>query len=146
MPPVLPIRRSSAPTALAPAFGNSATGIVDGPGQANIDLAFSKTMVFHWPHEVSSLQIRAEFYNALNHPQFAAPDANFTSPSFGVIGSTAVSARVGQLAVKPGVLEMAAKSSVRIVSQAHLRHFWQLSVLTGRQVRFLLYCVIPCLR
>ena len=27
------------------AFGNSATGIVDGPGQANIDLAFSKNMV-----------------------------------------------------------------------------------------------------
>ena len=25
------------------AFGNSATGIVDGPGQANLDLAFSKT-------------------------------------------------------------------------------------------------------
>ena len=82
------------------AFGNSATGIVDGPGQANIDLAFSKTMVFHWHHEVSRLQFRAEFYNALNHPQFAAPDSNFTSPSFGVIAGTAVSARVGQLAVR----------------------------------------------
>ena len=55
-------------------FGNSATGIVDGPGQANIDVAFSKSMVLHWRHEVSSLQIRAEFYNALNHPQFAQPD------------------------------------------------------------------------
>ena len=31
------------------AFGNSATGIVDGPGQANLDLAFSKSMVLHWP-------------------------------------------------------------------------------------------------
>jgi len=54
----------------------------------------------HWPHEKSSLQIRAEFYNALNHPQFAAPDANFTSPTFGVISSTPVSARVGQFAAK----------------------------------------------
>jgi hypothetical protein len=82
------------------AFGNSATGIVNGPGQANMDLALSKSAVLHWPHDKSSLQIRAEFYNALNHPQFAAPDANFTSPTFGVISSTAVNARVGQLAVK----------------------------------------------
>jgi Carboxypeptidase regulatory-like domain len=82
------------------AFGNSATGIVDGPGQANIDVTFSKSMVLHLRHEVSSLQIRAEFYNALNHPQFSAPDANFTSPTFGVVSSTSVSARVGQLAVK----------------------------------------------
>jgi hypothetical protein len=81
-------------------FGNSATGIVDGPSQANIDLAFSKNMVLHWRHEASSLQFRAEFYNALNHPQFAQPDTNFTSPAFGLISSTAVSARVGQLAVK----------------------------------------------
>jgi hypothetical protein len=82
------------------AFGNSATGIVDAPGQANIDLALSKSVVLNWPLEKSSLQIRAEFYNALNHPQFAAPDANFTSPTFGVISSTAVNARVGQLALR----------------------------------------------
>jgi hypothetical protein len=82
------------------AFGNSATGIVDAPGQSSIDVAFSKSMELNWPIEKSSLQIRAEFFNALNHPQFAAPDANFTSPTFGVVNSTAVNARVGQLAVR----------------------------------------------
>ena len=82
------------------AFGNSATGIVDGPGQANLDLAFAKTMTFNWPREKSSLQFRAEFYNTLNHPQFANPDSNFTSPAFGVISSTSVNARVGQLALR----------------------------------------------
>jgi len=82
------------------AFGNSATGIVTGPGQANLDLAFSKTVALQWPLERSSLQFRAEFYNALNHPQFANPDTNFTSPTFGVVSSTAVNARVGQLALK----------------------------------------------
>jgi hypothetical protein len=82
------------------AFGNSSTGIVNGPGQANLDLAFSKTVTLRWPIERSSLQFRAEFYNALNHTQFADPDTNFTSPTFGVISSTAVNARVGQLAVK----------------------------------------------
>jgi len=82
------------------AFGNSATGIVNGPGQANLDLAFSKTVTLRWPIERSSLQFRGEFYNALNHTQFADPDTNFTSPTFGVISSTAVNARVGQLALK----------------------------------------------
>jgi len=82
------------------AFGNSATGIVNGPGQANLDLAFSRAMHLNWPVEKSNLQFRIEFYNALNHPQFANPDTNFTSPTFGVITSTAVNARVGQLALR----------------------------------------------
>jgi Carboxypeptidase regulatory-like domain/TonB dependent receptor len=81
-------------------FGNSGTGIVDGPGQANLDLSCSKTVILNWPIEKSSLQFRAEFFNALNHPQFANPDTNFTSPTFGVISSMAVNPRVIQLALK----------------------------------------------
>jgi hypothetical protein len=82
------------------AFGNSAAGIVDGPGQANLDLAVSRTVMVNWPIENSSFQFRAEFFNAMSHPQFANPDTNFTSPTFGVISSTAVNARVGQLALR----------------------------------------------
>jgi len=82
------------------AFGNSATGLVDGPPQANIDLAVSKSVMLNWPRDECELQFRAEFYNVLNHPQFANPDANFTSPTFGVITSTSVNARVGQLAIR----------------------------------------------
>jgi hypothetical protein len=82
------------------AFGDSATGIVDGPGQANLDLALSKTVALNRPIEKSTLQFRVEFYNALNDPQFANPDSNFTSPTFGVISSMSVNARVGQLALK----------------------------------------------
>jgi Carboxypeptidase regulatory-like domain len=81
-------------------FGNSATGIVDGPGQANLDLAISKTVMVNWPIEKSSFQFRAEFFNTLNHPQFSNPDSNFTSPTFGVISSTAVNPRVGQVALR----------------------------------------------
>jgi hypothetical protein len=81
-------------------FGNSATGLVDGPAQANIDLAVSKSMMLNWPREGCELQFRAEFYNALNHPQFANPDSNFASPTFGVISSTAVNPRVIQLALR----------------------------------------------
>jgi len=82
------------------AFGNSGTGIVDGPGQTNLDLSLSKTVIVNWPIENSSIQFRAEFFNALNHPQFANPDTNFTSPTFGVISSTAINPRVIQLALK----------------------------------------------
>jgi len=53
-----------------------------------------------WPREKSAFQLRAEFFNAFNHPQFANPDTNFASPTFGVISGTAVNARVGQLALR----------------------------------------------
>jgi hypothetical protein len=81
-------------------FGNSATGLVDGPPQANVDLAVSKRLLSNLPREKCEIEFRAEFFNALNHPQFANPDANFTSSTFGVITSTSVNARVGQLAVR----------------------------------------------
>ena len=82
------------------AFGNSATGIVNGPGQANVDLSLSKNISIKWPSAGTTLQFRTELYNALNHPQFANPDTNFTSPTFGVITSTVVNPRVIQLALK----------------------------------------------
>jgi len=64
------------------------------------DLALSKTQVLPWLHEKTTLEFRAEFFNALNHPQFANPDNNFSSPTFGVISSTSVNPRVTQLALK----------------------------------------------
>lgn len=82
------------------AFGNSGTGIVDGPGQANVDVPFSKSLALSWPTEKSTMNLRAEFYNALNHAQFSNPDTNFSSPTFGSISTTSVNSRVGQLAVK----------------------------------------------
>jgi hypothetical protein len=81
-------------------FGNSGTGIVDGPPQANADLALSKTFASTWPSANSGIQFRTELYNALNHPQFANPDSNFASPTFGVISSTSVNPRVIQFALK----------------------------------------------
>ena len=81
-------------------FGNSGTGIATGPGETNVDFAVSKTFAVSWLREKSSIQFRAEFFNALNHPQFANPDSNFTSPTFGVISATSVNARVGQLALR----------------------------------------------
>lgn len=82
------------------AFGNSGAGIVNGPGQANVDVALSKLVAIHWPMEKGNLEFRAEFYNAINHPQFDVPNTDYSSPMFGVISNTAVNARMGQLAVR----------------------------------------------
>jgi hypothetical protein len=53
-----------------------------------------------WPSEKSSLDFRAESFNLLNHPQFANPDTNFSSSTFGVISSTSVNPRIVQLALR----------------------------------------------
>jgi hypothetical protein len=82
------------------AFGNSSTGITVGPGQANLDIAVSKSIALASIPGEGSLEIRADFFNVFNHPQFANPDANFTSPTFGVISSTAVNPRIGQVALR----------------------------------------------
>jgi len=82
------------------AFGDSGTGIVDGPGQFNIDVGVTRSVPLPWPKEGTELQFRAEFFNALNHPQFSNPNATYGSSSFGIISSTSVNPRVGQLAVR----------------------------------------------
>ena len=81
-------------------FGNSRTGVATGPGQANVDLAFSKILKCKSPMEGSSLEFRSEFYNALNHSQCTNPDNDFASTTFGFIRSTPVGSRVIQLALK----------------------------------------------
>jgi hypothetical protein len=59
-----------------------------------------RTVKTRWPNENASLQFRAEFFNALNHPQFSNPNTTYGSSAFGIISSTSVNPRVGQLAVK----------------------------------------------
>ena len=87
-------------------FGNSGTGIINGPGQFNFDISILKTTSIH---EMHTLQFRAEFFNAFNHPQFSNPNfgqgaiyglPNFTAGNFGQITSTSVNPRVIQFALK----------------------------------------------
>jgi hypothetical protein len=84
----------------ATAFGNSGVGIVNGPAQQNVDLAFMKRAATHWFGEASHLEFRAEMFNAFNTPQFNDPGTQRTSSAFGQISSTAVSPRIMQLALK----------------------------------------------
>jgi Carboxypeptidase regulatory-like domain/TonB-dependent Receptor Plug Domain len=72
-------------------------GTTVGPGLAKFDFSTFKAIPIN---ERFSMQFRAEFFNILNHPTFNAPNfggngvvaipnsGNFTSTSFGEIGST----------------------------------------------------------
>ncbi len=96
-------------------FGNSGTGIAIGPGQQNVDLAAVKRIALGENTGRLNLQLRGEFFNAFNTPQFSNPSANAgtvianpggtfgtlaPNPTFGQILSTSVNPRVVQLAVK----------------------------------------------
>ncbi|MGH9841848.1 MAG: TonB-dependent receptor domain-containing protein [Blastocatellia bacterium] len=81
-------------------FGNSGAGIVTGPGQQNLDFALIKRTPVGWLNEGANIEFRAEFFNALNHPQFSNPSADPSSPNFGEINSMSVAPRIIQFALK----------------------------------------------
>ena len=84
------IRRWFNPAAFAvPAqftYGNSARNLLFGPGYFNWDTAvFKRTPIT----ERLNLEIRAEFFNVLNHPNFGIPASNISNPAqVGTITST----------------------------------------------------------
>lgn len=67
-----------------PAFGNSGRNILRGPKLVNVDLGIGKTFRIR---ERMNLEIRADSYNFLNHPQFNNPDNNILSSTAGQITS-----------------------------------------------------------
>jgi len=79
-------------------YGNSGVGVLLGPGQFNWDISVVKRTKIAERQEV---QLRTEFFNAFNHPQFNNPGAAFSTPAtFGVITSTSVNPRLIQFALK----------------------------------------------
>ncbi len=66
-------------------FGNSGRNIVTGPGYTDLDFALMKNTEIT---ERANLQFRAEFFNILNHPNFALPNNVYSSPSYGSLYQT----------------------------------------------------------
>ena len=81
-------------------YGNTGQSIINGPGQFNTDFSVGKTATVGGLRENAQLAFRAEFYNALNHPQFSNPGTNFGTANFGVITQTSVAPRLIQFGVK----------------------------------------------
>ena len=82
----------------ATTFGNTGVGIVQGPGQANVD--FSVIKRFPVKGERLHVDFRAEAFNILNHANFSNPQLAENSASFGRILTTSVNPRVLQFALK----------------------------------------------
>jgi hypothetical protein len=80
-------------------FGNSGYNILIGPGSVNLDLAIRKVFSIT---ERQKLEVRGEFYNALNHPNFGLPnnDIDAGPGAAGAITSLATPMRTVQVAVK----------------------------------------------
>lgn len=79
-------------------YGTAGRNIIEGPGLVNLDFSLFKKFPFG---EGRMVQLRGEFFNVLNHPNFLNPtntaDAIWNS---GGIITDARPARVGQVAVK----------------------------------------------
>jgi hypothetical protein len=77
-------------------FGTSGRGILDGPGLWNIDSSWIKSFAIR---ENLRAELRAEFFNFLNHANFGLPARSAGTPAFGAINSAAA-ARSTQLAAR----------------------------------------------
>jgi TonB-dependent receptor-like protein len=78
-------------------FGNANRQFFHGPGLNNTDFGIAKHTVIK---ESMAFEIRAEFFNMFNHAQFNNPDGNFNSDLFGVVTSTRLPGREGQISAK----------------------------------------------
>ncbi len=64
-------------------FGDMRRNVVYGPGYVDLDFSIIKMFQFG---ERFSLQLRGEFFNLLNHPNFADPDHDLSDGSAGTVG------------------------------------------------------------
>jgi hypothetical protein len=83
-------------------YGNSGRGILRGPGQWNVDASVFKNFALT---ERFKMEFRTEFFNLLNHANFAlasdtSTNLNLNSATFGQISSTSVNARLIQFALR----------------------------------------------
>jgi hypothetical protein len=78
-------------------FGNANRQFFHGPGLNNTDFGLSKRTIIK---ESIAFELRAEFFNIFNHAQFSNPNGNFSDTLFGVVTSTRIPGREGQIGVK----------------------------------------------
>ncbi len=83
-------------------YGNLGRGTLTGPGLADVDVSLFKNVAMS---ERLRLQIRAEFFNVLNHANFGTPNAivfssGAISSSAGLITSTTTTSRQIQFGMK----------------------------------------------
>ncbi len=68
-----------------------------GPSFTNFDFSLQKNFPVA---ENKTFQLRADFFNLFNHPNFGLPTANMNSGQFGTITSMNGNSRLMQLALR----------------------------------------------
>jgi hypothetical protein len=84
----------SGTTNFADPYGDTGRDFFRGPGRTNLDLALAKNTAFT---ERVNLELRLEAFNVFNHAEFANPDTNLDSGTFGQISSTTLGTGVTAL-------------------------------------------------
>jgi hypothetical protein len=79
-------------------FGNLGRNILRGPDQRNVDMALIKRTKLG---DKASVVFRWEVFNVFNHPNFANPASDVSSPNtFGKISAMSVNSRIMQYGLK----------------------------------------------
>ena len=73
-------------------FGNMGRNIVYGPGYLDLDFSLSKMFTFG---ERVKLELRGEFFNILNHPNFAGVDTDLSDGFSGTVGQAFYTPDIG---------------------------------------------------
>ncbi len=81
-------------------YGNAGRDILTGPGAVNLDFSLFKRIAVRKLGESGEVQLRAESFNMLNHPQFSLPNARVDLPQGATITSLANNMRQVQFGVK----------------------------------------------
>jgi hypothetical protein len=86
-------------------LGNSGRNAFIGPGFYNVDLSVSRRFGLRWLGEGGRLNLRADFFNVLNHANLNNPNAIFGNASFGTFG-IATFGRQGKQSGFPAVVPL----------------------------------------
>ena len=76
------------------AFGNTGRNSITAPGYTNLDASLFRTFPLF---DRAKLQFRSEFFNVLNHPNLALPDAVFDAPAGGATAGQILGAGPGRI-------------------------------------------------
>jgi len=85
-------------------YGNAGPGILKGPGQFNFDAALLKTSHIR---ETLLMQLRFEFFNLFNHPQFADPGAAGSSDN--TLADVHANNKITDTSVGPRIIQLGLK-------------------------------------
>jgi hypothetical protein len=73
---------TSALTVIPYTYGNLGRNVLRQDSFKNVDFSLSKQFLVT---ETQRLEFRSEFFNLFNHPNFGAPDGNYSDPTFGQV-------------------------------------------------------------